>query len=63
METIKLTKEEMMNNVCRRFGLENKCVIAFCSVCESGIHSDRLVEMFYDCMKNVDEGIDDEGEI
>ena len=25
----KLTKEEMMNNACRRFGLENKWVIAF----------------------------------
>lgn len=64
MKTTKLTKEQMMNNACRRFGLENKWVIAFCSACESGLYSDRLMEMLYDCkMKNADEGIDDEGEI
>ena len=53
-----------MDISCRRFGLEIKWVIAFCSVCESGIYSDRLLEMLYDCkMKNADEGIYDEGEI
>lgn len=64
MKTTKLTKEEMMDNACRRFGLENKWVIAFCSACESGLYSDKLLKMLYDCkMKNADEGIDDEGEI
>lgn len=64
MKTTKLTKEQMMDNSIKRFGLENEWVIAFCSACESGLYSDRLMEMLYDCkMKNADEGIDDGGEI
>ena len=62
--TTKLTKDEMMNNAMRRFGLENEWVIAFCNACELGILSDDLLEILYHCkMKNADEGIDDEGEI
>ena len=64
MKTTKLTKEQMMNNAMRRFGLENEWVIAFCSACENGIYSDSILEILYNCkMKNADEGIDDEGEI
>ena len=64
MKTTKLTKEQMMDNACRRFGLENKWVIAFCSACECGLYSDRLMEILYNAkMKNADEGIDDEDEI
>lgn len=64
MKTTKLTKEQMMDNACRRFGLENKWVIAFCSACENGIYSDDLLEILYNVkMKNADEGIDDEGDI
>ena len=62
--TTKLTKDEMMNNAMRRFGLENEWVIAFCNACELGILSDDLLEILYHCkMNNADEGIDDEGEI
>lgn len=64
MKTTKLTKEQMMNNAMRRFGLENEWVIAFCSACESGIYSNNTLEIIYNCkMKNVDESINDEGEI
>lgn len=64
MKTIKLTKEEMMNNVCRRFGLENEWVIAFCSACELDILPLDVLETLYNCkMENADEGINDEGEI
>ena len=60
----KLTKEQMMDNAMRRFGLETEWVIAFCNACELGILSTNLLEMLYNCkMKNADEGIDDEGEI
>ena len=60
----KLTKDEMMNNAMRRFGLENEWVIAFCNACELGILSTEILETLYKCkMENADEGIDDEGEI
>ena len=64
MKTTKLTKEEMMDKACRRFGLENEWVIAFCSACECGLYPDTVLEMLFDVkMKNADEGIDDEGEV
>ena len=44
---MKLTKEQMMENIARKFGLENKWVIAFCSACECGLYSDELMEMIY----------------
>ena len=54
----------MMNDVMRRFGLENPWVIAFCNACELGILSTEVLETLYLCkIKNAEEGIDDEGEI
>ena len=47
MKLAGLTKKEMMNNACRRFGFENEWVIAFCSACECGLYSDELMEMIY----------------
>lgn len=64
MKRVILTKEEMMDNAMRRFGLENPWVIAFCNACELGILSTEILETLYKCkMENADEGIDDEGEI
>ena len=64
MKTIKLTKEQMMDNAIRRFGFENEWVIAFCSACECDLYSDEVIKMLYDWkMKNANEGIDDEDEI
>jgi hypothetical protein len=45
----KLTKEEMMNNAMRRFGLENEWVIAFCNACELGILPIEVLETLYKC--------------
>ena len=62
MKTTKLTKEEMMNDVMRRFGLENPWVIAFCNACELGILSTKTLELLYTAkMEENDE--EDEGEI
>ncbi len=64
MKKVIITKEEMMNDVMRRFGLENPWVIAFCNACELGILSTEILETLYLCkIKNAEEGIDDEGEI
>ena len=64
MKKVILTKEEMMDNAMRRFGLENPWVIAFCNACELGILSTEILETLYQCkIANADEGIDDEGEI
>ena len=61
MKTTKLTKEQMMENIARKFGLENKWVIAFCSVCECGLYSDELIEMIYNWkMENGDNEGEDE---
>ena len=61
MKTTKLTKEQMMENIARKFGLENKWVIAFCSACEYGLYSDKLMEMLYNWkMENGDNEGEDE---
>ena len=58
---MKLTKEQMMENIARRFGLENEWVIAFCSACESGLYPDELMEMIYNWkMENGDNEGEDE---
>ena len=62
MTKTKLTKDEMMENAMRRFGLENSWVIAFCNACELGILSDKALELLYIAkMEEIDE--EDEGEI
>lgn len=62
MKKVIITKEEMMNNVMRRFGLENPWVIAFCNACELGILSTKALELLYTAkMEEIDE--EDEGEI
>lgn len=62
MKRVILTKEEMMENAMRRFGLENPWVIAFCNACELGILSDKALELLYIAkMEEIDE--EDEGEI
>ena len=61
MKTTKLTKEQMMENIARKFGLENKWVIAFCFACECGLYSDELMEMIYNWkMENGDNEGEDE---
>ena len=61
MKTTKLTKEQMMDNAIRRFGFENEWVIAFCSACECGLYSDKLIEMLYNWkMENGDNEGEDE---
>ena len=58
---MKLTKEQMMENIARKLGLENKWVIAFCSACECGLYSDELMEMIYNWkMENGDNEGEDE---
>ena len=62
MKRVILTKEEMMENAMRRFGLENPWVIAFCNACELEILSDKALELLYIAkMEEIDE--EDEGEI
>lgn len=62
MKKVIITKEEMMNDVMRRFGLENPWVIAFCNACELGILSTKTLELLYTAkMEEIDE--EDEGEI
>jgi hypothetical protein len=62
MKRVIITKEEMMENAMRRFGLENSWVIAFCNACELGILSHEALELLYIAkMEEIDE--DDEGEI
>ena len=61
MKTTKLTKEQMMDNAIRRFGFENEWVIAFCSACECGLYSDKVIKMLYDWkMENGDNEGEDE---
>lgn len=62
MKKVIITKEEMMNDVMRRFGLENPWVIAFCNACELGILSTKTLELLYTAkMEEIDE--EDKGEI
>ena len=61
MKTTKLAKEQMMDNAIRRFGFENEWVIAFCSACECGLYSDKLMGMLYNWkMENGDNEGEDE---
>lgn len=60
-----MTRTEMMNKACQTFGLENEWVIAFCKACETyPSWGDELLRTLFDCkMKNLAEGIEDEGEV
>lgn len=49
------TREEMINNVCHRFGLENEWVIDFVRMCETWTESNAhnlLLNTIYDSAMN-----------
>lgn len=62
-----MTRTEMMNKACQTLGLENEWVIAFCTICEEWDYTEQsniILRTLFECkMKNLAEGIEDEGEI
>ena len=62
-----MTRTEMMTKACQTFGLENEWVIAFCKACEEWDYTEQsnaILRTLFECkMKNLAEGIDDEGEV
>ena len=42
-----MTREEMMDNVIRKFGFEVKETISFCSMCERGNVANERIEARY----------------
>lgn len=56
-----MTKEQMMNDVIRRFGFESKVTIGFCKLVEGGVNKDTL-EYWYMLLMNAYEDDDEEEE-
>lgn len=50
---MKMTREEMMNKMCREVGLENKWTIWFCAIAENTSISDEMVEMALACAETM----------
>ena len=42
-----MTREQMMNNVCKRWGLEHDYAIDFCTMAESQEYTDSMVLNYY----------------
>lgn len=47
-----MTREEMMDNVIRKFGFEHEMTIQFCTMCESPRFTDLVVEVAYNYLMN-----------
>ena len=47
-------REQMMNDVCRRLGLEHKLTITFCTMCEQTDVYDEVIEDFYNTIMVMD---------
>ena len=56
-----MTKEQMMDNIIRRFGLESKVTIGFCKLVEGSVDRDTL-EYWYMLLMNAYEDDDNEKE-
>ena len=42
-----LTKKELMNKAIHNKGMHDKDVIAFCTVCDGGLYTDRTIQLVY----------------
>ena len=60
-----MTRTEMMTKACQTSGLENESAIALCKACEVyPPAAEHILRTLFECkMKNLAEGIDDEGEV
>ena len=47
-------REQMMNDVCKRFGLEHEWTIMFCVMCENTDINDEYIEDTYNMMMTSD---------
>lgn len=47
-EVIKMTREQMMDEVIRQYGLESIITITFCVAAEDATISDTILREFYD---------------
>lgn len=49
-----MTREQMMNDVCRRWGMEHNYTIAFCRIAESQEYTDKIVLNYYTLLMSMD---------
>ena len=47
-------REQMMNDVCKRFGLEHEYTITFCTMCERTDVCDEVIEDLYNTIMIMD---------
>lgn len=46
-EIKQMTRKELMNKAIQSKGMYDKDVIAFCTVCEGDLYTDRVVQLVY----------------
>ena len=49
-----MDKNEMMNDVARKFGMEHEYTIDFCSMVESGWYSEGMILWYYIVLMETD---------
>lgn len=49
-----MDKNEMMNDVARKFGMEHEYTIGFCSMVESGWYSEGTILWYYIVLMEMD---------
>ena len=54
-----MTREQMMDNVCGRWGLEHPYTIDFCKMAEGGNYTDSMVLNYYIVLMSMSIEVDD----
>lgn len=54
-----MMREQMMDDVCKRWGLEHPYTVAFCRMAESGNCTDSAMLNYYNLLMNMDIEEDD----